>query len=80
TSNYSEVTVKRAVMIHCIMLGKEVEVYYLIVCEIYIIANKNFTEVKLVYLSLIFLLCKDAGVKMGVDQFISVEYSITKKS
>ncbi|PWG73351.1 hypothetical protein DF186_23520, partial [Enterococcus hirae] len=61
-SNRSEVTVKRAVMIHCIMLGNEVEIYYLIFCEFYIIVNKNFTDVKLVYSSLIFLLCKDAGV------------------
>ena len=80
TSNRSEVTIKRAVMIHCIMLGKEVEVHHVIACEIYTIANKNSTEAKLAYPSLISLLCKEAGVKMGVDEFIPIEHPITKKS
>ena len=80
TSNCSEVTVKRAMMIHCIMLGKEVEIHHLISYEIYTIANKNSTVAKLAYPSLISLLCKDAGVRMGVDEFIPSEHPITKKS
>ena len=67
-------------MIHCIMLGKEVEVHHLIACEIYTIANKNSTKAKLAYPSLISLLCKDAGVRMGVDEFIPIEHPITKRS
>ena len=62
------------------MLGKEVEVHHLIACEIYTIVNKNSTEAKLAYPSLISLLCKEAGVKMGVDEFIPIEHPITKKS
>ena len=62
------------------MLGKEVEVHHLIACEIYTIPNKNSTEAKLAYPSLISLLCKDAEVRMGVDEFIPIEHPITKKS
>ena len=67
-------------MIHCIMLGREVEVHQLISCELYIIANKNSKDAKLAYPSLISMLCKDAGVKMGVTEYISVERPITKIS
>ena len=80
TSNRSEVTIKRVAMIHCIMLEKEVEVHQLISCELYKIANKNSKDAKLAYPSLIFMLCKDAGVKIGVNEYISVEQPITKKS
>ena len=77
TSNRFEVTVKRAVMIHCIMLGNEVEIHHLISYELYTIANKNSTDAKLAYPSLISLLCKDAGVRMGVDEFIPNKHPIT---
>ena len=80
TSNRSEVTIRRAVMIYCIMLEKEVEVHQLIACELYKIANKNSKDAKLAYPSLVSLLCKDAGIKMGVDKYILVEQPITKKS
>ncbi|PWG75142.1 hypothetical protein DF186_14195 [Enterococcus hirae] len=76
-SNRFEVTVKRAVMIYCIMMGKEVEVYQLILTEFYKIVNKNLREVRLVYLSVIFLFCKDAGVKMGITEYILIEKFIT---
>ena len=52
----------------------------MIACEIYTIANKKSSEAKLSYPSLISLLCKEAGVKMGVDEFIPIEHPITKKS
>ena len=80
TSNRSEGTVRRAVMIHCIMMGKEVEVHQLISTEFYKIANKNSKEARLAYPSLISLLCKDAGVRMGITEYISVEKPITKAS
>ena len=80
TSNRSEVTIKRAVMIHCIMLEKEAEIHQLILDEIYIFANKESIDAKLAYPSLISLLCKDAGVQIGVDEYIPVEHPITKKS
>ena len=80
TSNRSEVTVKRAVMIHCIMMGKEVEVHQLISAELYKIANKNSKEARLAYPSVISLLCKDAGVRMGITEYILVEKPITKAS
>ena len=78
TSNRSEVTVKRAVMIHCIMMGKEVEVHQLISTEFYKIANKNSKDARLAYPSLISMLCKDAGVRMGITEYISIEKPITK--
>ena len=78
TSNRSEVNIRRAVMIHCIMLGKEVEVHQLIPSEFYILTNKNSKDARLAYPSLISMLCKDAGVKMGITEYISVEQPITK--
>ncbi|QHO38593.1 uncharacterized protein DS421_4g121750 [Arachis hypogaea] len=80
TSNRSEVTIKRVVMIHCIMLGKEVEVHQLISCELYIIANKKSKDAKLAYPSLISMLYKDARVRMGITEYISVERPIAKMS
>ena len=80
TSNRSEVTIKRAVMIHCIMLGKEVEVHQLISCELYKIANRNSKDAKLSYPSLVSMLCKDAGVKMGITEYILIEKPITGTS
>ena len=73
TRNRSKVTVKRAVMIHCIMIGKEVEVHQLISTELYKIANKNSKEARLAYPRLISMLCKDAGVRMGITKYISIE-------
>ena len=67
-------------MIHCIMMGKEVEVHQLISTELYKIANKNSKEARLAYPSVISLLCKDAGVKMGITEYILIEKSITKAS
>ena len=66
-------------MIHCIMLGKEVEIHQLIPVEICMFANKESTEAKLAYPSLISLLCKDVGVQIGVDEYIPVEHPITKR-
>ena len=66
TSNRSEVNIRRAVIIHCIMLGKEVEVEQLIPSEFYILTNKNSKDARLAYPSLISMLYKDAGVRMGI--------------
>ena len=43
TSNRSEVTIDRAIMIHSIMIGKEVEVHEIIPQELYKVADKSST-------------------------------------
>ena len=43
TSNRSEVTVDRAIMIHSIMIGEEVEVHEIIPQELYKVADKSST-------------------------------------
>ncbi|RTK54036.1 hypothetical protein DRJ73_15330, partial [Enterococcus faecalis] len=53
TSNRSEVTVDRAIMIHSIMKGEEVEVHEVISNEIYKIAEKPSTMARLAFPHLI---------------------------
>ena len=43
TSNRSEVTIDRAIMIHSIMIGEEVEVHEIIPQELYKVADKSST-------------------------------------
>ena len=79
TSNRSEVNIARAVMIHCIMIGNEVEVHQIIPLEIYKLANRDSTRAMLAYPNLIFRLCQVAKVLIQVDNFISVKNPITKQ-
>ncbi|KAL4343992.1 hypothetical protein AHAS_Ahas11G0133800 [Arachis hypogaea] len=67
TSNRSEVTIDRAVMIHCIMLGNEVEVHWMIPQEIYRLADKAPTSTRLTFFHLIRHICEDAQVHIDGD-------------
>ena len=49
TSNRSEVTIDRAIMIHSIMNGEEVEVHEIISLELYKVADKPSTLAKLAF-------------------------------
>ncbi|KAL4276948.1 hypothetical protein AHAS_Ahas20G0258200 [Arachis hypogaea] len=78
TCNRSEVTVGRAVMIHCIMLRNEVEVHHVIPLEIYNIIAKPSTLSRLAFSHLISRLCEAANVQIDRDMLIAVDRPITK--
>ncbi|KAL4337129.1 hypothetical protein AHAS_Ahas12G0079300 [Arachis hypogaea] len=80
TSNRSEVTVRRAVMIHCIMLGNKVKVHQVIPLEIYNIVAKTSILSRLAFPHLIFCLCEATKVQIDRDILITVDRPITKKS
>ena len=79
TSNRSEVTVDRAIMIHSIMIGEEVEVHEVISHEFYKIANKSSTLARLAFPHLICHLCYSAGGIIEGDILIEEDKPITKK-
>ncbi|MED6124191.1 hypothetical protein PIB30_056754 [Stylosanthes scabra] len=64
TSNKSEITVARAVLIHCIMKGENVRAEELIADNIAIIAQGLGGNCQLGFPSTIYKLCKEAGVRM----------------
>ncbi|MED6213534.1 hypothetical protein PIB30_094292 [Stylosanthes scabra] len=82
SSNRSEVTVARAILIHSILKGEDVRVEELISARIANIAQNLKLKGKLGFPSLIYKLCKDAGVPFreykGTPN-IDVESSITAK-
>ena len=79
TSNRSEVTVDRAIMIHSIMIGEEVEVHEVISLEFYKIAEKPSPGARLAFSHLICHLCYSAGAFIEGDIPIEEEKPITKK-
>jgi len=79
TSNRSEVTVDRAIMIHSIMIGEEVEVHEIISLELYKVAEKPSTLARLAFPHLICHLCNSAGVVIEEDILIEEDKPITKK-
>ncbi|KAL4344481.1 hypothetical protein AHAS_Ahas11G0182700 [Arachis hypogaea] len=79
TSNQSKVRVKRAVMIHCIMLGNKVEVHQVILQELYRIATKVSTSARLPIPHLIFHMCEAARVHIDGDTPIEVDRPITRR-
>ncbi|QHO38814.1 uncharacterized protein DS421_4g123690 [Arachis hypogaea] len=79
TSNRSEVNIPRAVMIHYIMMGNEVEVHQIISREIYKLVNRVSTNAMLAYPNLIFRLCQEAKVMIPSKIFIPVVNHITKQ-
>ncbi|RYR53093.1 hypothetical protein Ahy_A06g027988 [Arachis hypogaea] len=64
TSNNSEVTVNRAIMIHCIMKGEEINVGEIIANNIIDIAQKVKQDSWLGYPSTILCLCEEARVPL----------------
>ncbi|MED6116318.1 hypothetical protein PIB30_099216 [Stylosanthes scabra] len=82
SSNRSEVTVSRAILIHSILKGEDVRIEELISTRITNIAQNLNLKGKLGFPSLIYKLCKDAGVPFEEykgTQNIDKENSITAK-
>ena len=79
TSNRSEVTIDRAIMIHSIMIGEEVEVHEIIPQELYKVADKSSTLARLAFPHLICHLCNSAGIDIEGDILIEEDKPITKK-
>ena len=78
-SNRSEVTIDRAIMIHSIMIGEEVEVHEIIPLELYKVVDKPFTLARLAFPHLICNLCNSAGIVIEEDILIEGDKPITKK-
>ncbi|RYR34420.1 hypothetical protein Ahy_A10g049265 isoform A [Arachis hypogaea] len=82
TSNNSEVTVNRAIMIHCIMKGGEINVGDIIAKNIIDIAQKVKQDSWLGYPSTILRLCEEAGVPLeefGETDLVSVGNPLTRE-
>ncbi|RYR29810.1 hypothetical protein Ahy_B01g054332 [Arachis hypogaea] len=82
TSNNSEVTVNRAIMIHCIMKGGEINVGEVIANNIIDIAEKVKQDSWLGYPSTILRLCKEARVPLEEfkeTDMVSIGKPLTKE-
>ncbi|MED6163682.1 hypothetical protein PIB30_082350 [Stylosanthes scabra] len=64
TGNKSEVTIARAILIHCIMRGEEVRAKEIIADNLAVIAQGLQSKGNLGFPSIIYKLCKDAGVPL----------------
>ncbi|MED6119660.1 hypothetical protein PIB30_013536 [Stylosanthes scabra] len=76
TTNWSELTVDRAVLIHSIMIGEDIRVEEIIADQIYKFVNKKNIRSKLAFPGIIALLCREAKVKVPGDTFIPQEPGI----
>ncbi|MED6202251.1 hypothetical protein PIB30_103450 [Stylosanthes scabra] len=62
--NKSEITIARAILIHCLMRGEEVRVEEIIADNMAVIAQGLQNKGNLAFRSTIYKLCKDAGVPL----------------
>ncbi|MED6129308.1 hypothetical protein PIB30_106604 [Stylosanthes scabra] len=76
TTNRSELTVDRAVLIHSIMIGEDIRVEEITADQIYKFVNKKNICSKLAFPGIIALLCREAKVKVPGDTFIPQEPGI----
>ncbi|MED6120887.1 hypothetical protein PIB30_025041 [Stylosanthes scabra] len=76
TTNRSELTMDRAVLIHSIMIGEDIRVEEIIADQIYKFVNKKNIHSKLAFPGIITLLCREAKVKVPGDTFIPQEPGI----
>ncbi|MED6153499.1 hypothetical protein PIB30_102566 [Stylosanthes scabra] len=76
TTNQSELTVDRAVLIHSIMIGEDIRVEEIIADQIYKFVNKKNIHSKLAFPGIVALLCREAKVKVPGDTFIPQESGI----
>ncbi|KAL4349834.1 hypothetical protein AHAS_Ahas10G0081600 [Arachis hypogaea] len=79
TSNRSEVTIDRAMMIHCIILGNEVEVHRVIPQKLYNIVAKASTSARLAFPHIIFRLCEAACIRIDRDTPIDIDRPIIRR-
>ncbi|QHO23286.1 uncharacterized protein DS421_12g362280 [Arachis hypogaea] len=70
TVNTSEVTKKKAVMLHCIMVGGEIKIHEIIAKDIQKISEKNSANAWLQYPSTIMQLCMKARVPLEDENSI----------
>ncbi|MED6201069.1 hypothetical protein PIB30_091389 [Stylosanthes scabra] len=80
TTNHSEVNVERAVMIHAIIIGEDIQVDEIIAEQMYKFVNKTNTRSKLPFPSMITLLFKEAKVTIPRDTLIPQEDPIDGKA
>ncbi|MED6189464.1 hypothetical protein PIB30_096226 [Stylosanthes scabra] len=73
TTNHSEVTVERAVLIHSIIIGEDIRVEEIIADQIYKHVNKTNRRSKLLFPGLISLLCQEKKVSIPGDTLIPHE-------
>ncbi|MED6125228.1 hypothetical protein PIB30_066651 [Stylosanthes scabra] len=73
TTNRSEVNVERAMLIHAIIIGEDIQVDEIIAEQMYKFVNKTNTQSKLPFPSVIALLCKEAKVTIPGDTLIPQE-------
>ncbi|MED6140032.1 hypothetical protein PIB30_089374 [Stylosanthes scabra] len=76
TTNWSEITVDRPVLIHSNMIGEDIRVEEIIADQIYKFVNKKNVRSKLAFPSVITLLCWEAKVKISGDTLIPQESGI----
>ncbi|MED6139651.1 hypothetical protein PIB30_085818 [Stylosanthes scabra] len=73
TTNRSEVTVERAILIHAIIIGEDIQVDEIIAEQMYKFVNKTNIRSKLPFPSVISLLCKEAKASILGDTLIPQE-------
>ncbi|MED6152042.1 hypothetical protein PIB30_088139 [Stylosanthes scabra] len=73
TTNRSEVNVERAVLIHAIIIGEDIQVDEIIAEQMYKFVKKTNTRSKLPFPSVIALLCKEDKVTILGDTLIPQE-------
>ncbi|MED6140231.1 hypothetical protein PIB30_091204 [Stylosanthes scabra] len=73
TTNRSKVNVERAVLIHAIIIGKDIQVDEIKAEQIYKFVNETNTRSKLPFPSVIALLCKEAKVTIPGDTLFPQE-------
>ncbi|MED6176815.1 hypothetical protein PIB30_091885 [Stylosanthes scabra] len=76
TTNCSEVTVERAVLLHSIIIGEDIRVEEIIADQIYKHVNKTNLRSKLPFPGLISLLCQEKKVSFPGDTLIPHESGI----
>ncbi|MED6200083.1 hypothetical protein PIB30_081877 [Stylosanthes scabra] len=73
TTNHSEANVERAVLIHAIIIGEDIQVDEIVAKQMYKFVNKTNTRFKLPFPSMIGVLCKEAKVTILGDTLIPQE-------
>ena len=79
TSNRSEVTIDRAIMIHSIMIREEVEVHEVISQELYKAVDKSSTLARLAFPHLICHLCNSVGINIEGDILIDEDSPLLRR-
>ncbi|MED6172525.1 hypothetical protein PIB30_050884 [Stylosanthes scabra] len=79
TTNRSEVNAERAMLVHSIIIGEDIQVDEIIVEQIYKFSNKKGIRSKLPFPGVIQRLCNEAKASIPEDTMIPVETPINAK-